>query len=44
MGATVFATKIYQFKVKNSELKKHALCLGNILGDFSANNMKKKQN
>ena len=37
----VDATKIYQFKVKNSEIKKHPLCLGNILGDFSAQNMKK---
>ena len=35
------ATKIYQFKAKDSEIKKHALRLGNISGDFSANNMKK---
>ena len=37
----VNATTIYQFKTKNSEMKKHPLCLGNISGDFSANNMKK---
>ena len=37
----VNATKIYQFKAKNSEIKKYPLCLGNILGDFPANNMKK---
>ena len=38
----VNATKIYQFKVKDSEIKKHHLCLGRISGDFSANNMMKK--
>ena len=47
MRATVFlfvnTTKIYHFKVKNSEMKKYPLCLGNISRDFSANNMKKKQ-
>ena len=37
----VNATKIYQFKAKNSEIKKYPLSLGNILGDFPANNMKK---
>ena len=37
----VNATKIYQFKAKNSEIKKYLLCLGNISGNFSANNMKK---
>ena len=45
MGAAVFfvnATKIYQVKAKDSEIKKYPLCLGNISGDFSANNMKKK--
>ena len=36
------ATKIYQFKAKDSKIKKiYPLCLGNISGDFSANNMKK---
>ena len=35
------ATKIYQFKAKVSEIKKHRLCLGNISGDCTANNMKK---
>ena len=37
----VNATKTYQFKTKYSEIKKHPLCLGNISGYFSANNMKK---
>ena len=37
----VNATKIYQFKAKDSETKKkYPLCLGNI-SDFSANNMNK---
>ena len=36
------ATKIYQFKAKDSKIKKiYPLYLGNISGDFSANNMKK---
>ena len=47
MGATVFlfvnATKIYQFKAKDSEIKKYLLCLGNISGVFSANIMKKNK-
>ena len=30
----VNATKIYQFRVKDSEIKEYPLCLGNILGDF----------
>ena len=34
-------TKIYQLKAKDSEIRKHTLCLGNISGDFSANNTKK---
>ena len=37
----VNATKIYQFKAKDSEIKKYPLCLGNISGDFPANDMKK---
>ena len=45
MGATVsyllMLQKMYQFKAKDSE-KKHPLCLGNISGDFSANNIKLK--
>ena len=36
------ATKIYQFKAKDSEMKNYALCLGNISKDFTINNMKKK--
>ena len=35
------ATKIHQFKVKDSEIKKYPLYLGNIPGDFLGNNMKK---
>ena len=38
----VNATKIYQFKAKDSETKKYTLCLGNISRDFTANNMKKQ--
>ena len=38
----VNATKIYQFKAKISETKDYALCLGNILKDFTIDNMKKK--
>ena len=37
----VNATKIYQFKAKDSEIKAYALCLGNISKDFTINNMKK---
>ena len=33
---------IYQFKAKDSEIKKYPLCLGNISKDFTANNMKKR--
>ena len=38
----VDATKTYQFKAEDSEIKNYPLCLGNISGDFSANNMKKQ--
>ena len=45
-GGNIFSffntTKLYQFKAKDSDIKKYPLCLGNISGDFSANNMKKK--
>ena len=37
----VNATKVYQFKAKNSEIKDYALCLGNISKDFTMNNLKK---
>ena len=37
----VNATKIYQFKSKDSEIKKHFLCLGNISKDFTANYMER---
>ena len=35
----VNATKIHQFKAKDSETEKYPLCLGSISVDFSANNM-----
>ena len=34
-------TKIYQFKVKDSEIKSSILCLGNVSKDFTIGNMKK---
>ena len=37
----VNATKIYQFKAKDSEIKDYTLCLCNISKDFTINNMKK---
>ena len=38
----VNATKIYQVKAKDSEIRDYALCLGNISKDFTIiNNMKK---
>ena len=37
----VNATKLYQFKAKDSEIKDYALCLGNISKDFTINNTKK---
>ena len=37
---SVNAAKIYQFKKKGSEMKIYTLCLGNISGNCSANNMK----
>ena len=36
------ATKIYQFKSKNLDIKGYKPCLGKILKDFTINNMKKK--
>ena len=45
MEVTVFffvnATKIYQFKAKDPEIKDQALCLGNVSKDFTINNVKK---
>ena len=38
----VDATKIYQLKTKDSEIKKYSSCLGNISKDFTIDNMKKK--
>ena len=37
----VNATKIYQFKSKDSEIKKYSLCLWNISNNFTANYMKR---
>ena len=39
----VNATKINQFKAKDSEIKKYPLCLGNASKDFTIDNMKRKQ-
>ena len=39
----VNATKIYQFKAKDYEIKKYPLRLGNISKDFKSINMKKKK-
>ena len=39
----VHATRIYQFKEKDSEIKNYALCLGKISKNFTINNMKKKK-
>ena len=39
----VNATKIYQFKANNFEIKYYTLCLANISKYFTINNMKKKQ-
>ena len=33
---------MYQFKAKDSEIKKYPLCLGSVSKDFTNNNMKKK--
>ena len=37
------ATKIYQFKAKDSEIKRYPLCLGIISKDISVDNMKKTE-
>ena len=37
----VNATKKYQFKVRDSQIKDYPLCLGNISKDFTINNMKR---
>ena len=39
----VNATKMYQFKAKDYEIKDYALCLGNMSKDFTINNMKKNR-
>ena len=33
--------KVYQFKVKDSEIKDYALCLGNVSKDVTIDDMKK---
>ena len=38
----VNATKIYQSKTKQSEIKDYTLCLGNISKDYTINNMKNR--
>ena len=38
----VNATKIYQCKAKNSQIKPYPLCLGNFSKDIAFNNMKKQ--
>ena len=38
----VHATKIYQFKEKDSGMKPYPLCLGNVSRDFTINNLKKQ--
>ena len=38
------AIKIYLFKAKDSEIKDYGMCLGNILEDFTINNIKELQN
>ena len=40
----VNATKVYQFKAKDSKIEDYALCLGNFSKYFTINNMEKKQN
>ena len=37
----VNGTEIYKFTAKDSEIVANPLCLGNILKDFSVDNMKK---
>ena len=37
----VYTTKVYQFKINNSDIKDYALCLGNVSKDFAIANMKK---
>ena len=34
--------KIYQFKAKDSEIKPYPLCLGDILNDFTVDNIKNR--
>ena len=38
---SVNATKVYQSKAKNSEIKYYSLCLGNVSRNFTVSNMKK---
>ena len=34
---------MYNFKAKDFETRKYPLCMGNILKDFTGNNMKKNR-
>ena len=36
------ATKLYQLRANNPEIEDYTLCLGNILKDFTIDNMEKK--
>ena len=40
---SVNATKMYQLKAKDSEIKDYTVCLGNIFKGFTINNMKKSR-
>ena len=37
----VIYTKVYQFKTKDSEVKRYPLCLGNVSKDFTIDSMNK---
>ena len=41
--AFVNSLKVNQFKVKHSEIKPYAVCLGNISKYFAVNDVKKKK-
>ena len=38
----VNATKLYEFKAKNSEIKDYVLCLDNVSKEFTVTNVKKQ--
>ena len=37
------ATEVHQFKAKDSEIKDYTLCLGNVLKNFTINNMEENR-